>query len=386
MIRTSCCLRPFSIPRHSTFQRILWFNRLLVCGTLALVLSLAACGGHQERTATIVSKETESVETVAKQRLPVGAYSAEFISGDYAGYMSLNLFVDEMVQKHGFERDYLRGLFSQAQRKNWTLKYLAKSDQARKSKPRPGGWTRYRAKFVDELHIAEGVEFGHNHRAALQRATRQYGVPEEYILAILAVETRFGRNVGNHRVLDALTTLSFDYPRRSDFFRSELEYFLVMTRNEGLDPAQPVGSFAGAMGLGQFMPSSFLELAVDFNGDDHRDLWDPEDTIGSIANYFAQYGWKPGQPVVTPLMARRPVALEPGLSRQYTMAEIEQAGLHPVRPCNSEGPFYLLVLQHADLDQYLLGHADFYTITRYNHSIYYAMAVHELAQAIKRRL
>ena len=334
----------------------------------------------------MAGQQTGSLGTEVTPRTPVWAYSAQSVSGDYRGYARLNQFIEEMVHKHGFEREYLRGLFSEAHRENWTLKYLAKSDQAPKAKPVTGGWTRYRAKFLDEQHIAEGVEFARSHRAALQRASIQYDVPEEYILAILAVETRFGGNVGNHRVLDALTTLSFDYVRRGDYFRSELEDFLLMTRSEGLDPVEPVGSYAGAMGLGQFMPSSFLQLAVDFNGDGRRDLWDPEDAIGSIANYFAQHGWKPGQPVVTPLMARGTVALEPGINKQYSMADIEQAGLNPARPCITDGPFYLLLLHHAGYDEYLIGHPDFYTITRYNHSVYYAMAVHELAQAIKQRL
>ena len=191
---------------------------------------------------------------------------------------------------------------------------------------------------------------------------------------------------GNHRVLDALTTLSFDYPRRGDYFKSELENFLLMTRNEDIDPAEPLGSFAGAMGLGQFMPSSFLQLAVDFNGDGRRDLWNPEDAIGSIANYFSHHGWKSGQPVVTPLSASHNVALKCGLSQPYSLAELTQAGLRPVHPFTTEGPYYLLLLHHAGYDQYLIGHADFYTITRYNHSVYYAMAVHELAQAIRQRL
>lgn len=384
MIRSFFFLRAY--PRKYALQPTLFLSRFFIYGTLALSLGLAGCGGVQDRTGTMVGQQTGRSGTEVTLRAPVGAYSAQSVSGDYAGYASLNQFIEEMVHKHGFEREYLRGLFSQAHRKTWTLKYLAKSDRAPKGKPVAGAWTRYRAKFLDEHHIAEGAEFARSHRAALHRAALQYDVPEEYILAILAVETSFGGYVGNHRVLDALTTLSFDYVRRGEYFRSELENFLIMTRNEGFDPAEPVGSFAGAMGLGQFMPSSFLQLAVDFNGDGRRDLWDPEDAIGSIANYFAHHGWKPGQPVVTPLIARGTVALEPGISKQYTMTEIEQAGLHPARPFNTAGPFYLLLLHHAGYDQYLIGHPDFYTITRYNHSVYYAMAVHELAQAIKRRL
>jgi membrane-bound lytic murein transglycosylase B len=316
----------------------------------------------------------------------VGSYQARQITGDFAGYASLQRFIDQMVQKHGFEREYLMGLFSQAHRKNWTLDYLAKSDQTLKGKPAKGGWSRYREKFLDERHIAAGVEFARRHRDALRRASQQYGVPEEYILGILAVETTFGSYVGKDRVLDALTTLGFDYARRGEYFRSELESFLLMVRAEGMDPAKPVGSFAGAMGLGQFMPSSFLQWAVDFNGDGRRDLWDPEDAIGSVANYFAQHGWQAGQPVTTPLRPKGAVDLETGIETKYSLAALEQAGLQPARPCRGEGGLCLLLLRHQDQDQYLIGHPNFYTITRYNHSTHYAMAVHELAQAIKRRL
>ena len=372
-------LRPVSFLRSHTGQRALCLRRLFIGVGLALFVSLVACGGVKEN----VPVPKQEVPPLAA---PVARYGAPSVTGDYAGYASLGQFIDEMVGKHGFDRDYLRGLFSQAKRKDWTLNYLAKSDKAVKGKPAAGGWTRYRAKFVDERHIAEGVAFARRHRATLMRASQQYGVPEEYILAILGVETSYGGFIGNHRVLDALTTLSFDYARRGDYFKGELENFLLMTRNEDIDPIEPLGSYAGAMGLGQFMPSSFLELAIDFNGDGRRDLWDPADAIGSIANYFAHHGWRAGQPVVTPLKSAGKVALKTGLNQSYTLYELAQAGLRPVRPCPSEGPYYLLMLRHASYNQYLIGHADFYTITRYNHSVYYAMAVHELAQAIKKRL
>ncbi len=378
MTKNFSLLRQFRFADKHAGQRSFFLHWLLVLATLVLSLSLAGCGGVQEHV------QLPKAETLPPA--PVTSYKAQSVSGDYAGYASLEQFIAEMVAKHGFDRDYLCGLFSQAQRKDWTLRYLAKSDQAVKGKTVGGGWTRYRAKFLDERHVADGVAFAHSHQAALTRAYRQYGVPEEYILAILGVETRYGGFIGNHRVLDALTTLSFDYPRRGDYFKSELENFLLMTRNEDIDPAIPLGSYAGAMGLGQFMPSSFLQLAVDSNGDGRQDLWDPEDAIGSIANYFSHHGWRPGQPVVTPLTASRKVALKTGLSRSYTLAELTQAGLRPVRPITTEGPYYLLVLHHAGYDQYLIGHADFYTITRYNHSVYYAMAVYELAQAIRQRL
>ena len=348
---------------------------------VSLSAGLSSCGQvpHGENDQSTVSH-------TSGPRSCVGQYQAKYVTGDFAGYVSLQQFVDKMAKNHGFEREYLMGVFSQAHRKNWTLNYLAKSDQSLKGKPAAGGWDRYRAKFLDERHIGAGVDFARRHRDALQRATRQYGVPEEYILGILAVETTFGSYVGSHRVIDALTTLGFDYDRRGDYFRDELENFLLMSRDEGLDPGKPMGSFAGAMGLSQFMPSSFLQWAVDFNGDGRRDLWNAEDAIGSVANYLAQHGWQPGQPVITPLYTKRTVELEPGLEPKYSLTDLQQAGLHPASPYNSGEPLCLLLLRHQNDDQYLIGHPNFYTITRYNHSTYYAMAVHELGQAIKRRL
>ncbi len=359
----------------------------LVVHCLLVVAGLIGCAEQPARlAATPAIASQQAIRAPAGNRPCVGPYHAQRIEGDFAGYASLQQFVDQMVQKHGFERQYLHGVFSEARRKGWTLDYLAKSDQQLGGKPAVGGWTRYRAKFLDERRISAGADFARRHRDTLQRASRQYGVPQEYILGILAVETTFGSFVGNHRVLDALTTLGFDYARRGEYFRGELENFLLMARDEGMDPAEPVGSYAGAMGLGQFMPTSFLRWAVDFNGDGRRDLWDPEDAIGSVANYFAQHGWQAGHPVVTPLQSNGPVALEPGLKNEYLLADLQRAGLQPARPCMCDGPLRLVLLRYNSTDQYLIGHPNFYTITRYNNSTYYAMSVHELAMAIKRRL
>lgn len=366
------------------------FSKRFVLG--AMVVLLGGCATPTEKTEPDINRAVKTLPQAANKQLPlappqsasVGAYSANQVSGDYAAYPDLQQFIELMVQKHGFDRKYLNGLFSQAKRKQWTLDFLAKSDQSLGAKPGKGSWSRYRAKFLDSRHITAGVNFWQNHQAALQHASQQFGVPAEYILGIMAVETTFGSFVGNHRVIDALTTLAFDYQRRGDYFRRELENFLVMTRNERLDPARPVGSFAGAMGLGQFMPSSFLEWAVDFNGDGKRDLWDPEDSIGSVANYFAKHGWKPGQPVVSAINGS-PAAgsLEPGLDKPYSISVLRQAGLTPTANCNCDEPLRLLWLRHSDKDEYLVGYPNFYVITRYNQSTHYAMAVHELAQAIK---
>ncbi len=364
-----------------------WWAQLLKLCLVALSVGLTACAmpsGNNDQQQTTRSTTRSTAEMLPRNG--GGQYHARQVTGDFADYARLQQFIEQMVQKHGFEREYLMGLFSQARRKNWTLDYLAKSDQTLKGKPAKGGWTRYRSKFLDERHISAGVDFARRHRGALQRATRQYGVPEEYILGILAVETTFGSYVGKDRVLDALTTLGFDYARRGGYFRDELESFLLMARVEGLDPAQPKGSFAGAMGLGQFMPSSFLHWAVDFNGDGRRDLWNPEDAIGSVANYFVHHGWQAGQPVTTALQPAGAVNLETGIETRYSLSALQQAGLKPARPCSGEGGLCLLQLRHQDRDQYLIGHPNFYTITRYNHSTHYAMAVHELAEAIKKKL
>ena len=203
----------------------------------------------------------------------------------------------------------------------------------------------------------------------------------------IGVETEYGSNVGSHRVIDALTTLAFDLPRRATYFKSELESFLLMMRDERIDPAQPVGSFAGAMGLGQFMPSSFLRWAVDFNGDGLRDLWNPVDAIGSIANYFVQHGWHRGEEVVTRAAANgaRAHSLESGFDTHYSLRTLGQHGIYPARPFRSGDPVQLLRLSAYNGNEYWLGHQNFYVITRYNHSTYYAMAVHQLAQAVKKR-
>ncbi|QJD29909.1 lytic murein transglycosylase B [Methylococcus geothermalis] len=316
---------------------------------------------------------------------PKGGYSALRVSGDYAGYPALDRFIARMAQQHGFPRDYLNGLFSQAQRKTWTIDYMRK--ESKPGPPSPGGWSRYRAQFLDKLHVSRGVEFWRRHAGTLRRASEHYGVPPEYILGIMGVETAYGANLGGHRVLDALTTLAFDSPRRADYFADELEKFLLMARQERIDPTLPKGSFAGAMGLGQFMPSSFLNWAVDFDGDGRKDLWQPADAIGSIANYFAAHGWRSGDGVVMPAVLKVAGAneLETGYDTRYSVAELARYGIVPARTLAADTPVSLLRLRAEGGDEYWLGLPNFYAITRYNNSTYYAMAVHELAQAIKAR-
>jgi membrane-bound lytic murein transglycosylase B len=359
---------------------------------LAAVIALSGCAtkpaddASQNQAAAQPVEPRPVVPSPARVPAPVGGYSAPFVTGDYANYPTVDRFIDRMVAQHGFSRDYLNGLLSEARRREWTIEYMNR--EAPTVKPRPGAWSRYRAKFLTEQHISKGAAFWRRHAQALQRAKERFGVPPEYVMGIMGIETIYGSNVGKDGVLDALATLAFDYPRRAAYFSDELESFLLMTRSERVDPARPVGSFAGAMGLGQFMPSSFLQWAVDFDRDGRKDLWSPNDAIGSIANYFAQHGWQPGGSVVTPASASdEPAAdLESGFDTHYPLATLADYGIRPVGAYRGGNePVRLLRLSANDGDEYWLGYQNFYVITRYNHSTHYAMAVHQLAQAVKDR-
>lgn len=220
------------------------------------------------------------------------------VRGDYAGYASAERFVARMAREEGFDPRKVANLLSRAERKQWIIDLVTRPKSKRSTRP-TGAWTRYRAKFLTSDNISNGARFWRRYKGVLNRASRTYGVPPEYMVAIIGVETRYGGYMGKERIMDALVTLAFDFPRRSKFFTDELAAFLVMARDEGFDPFRPRGSYAGAMGYGQFMPSSFHKWAVDFDGDGRRDLWDPVDAIGSVANYFAAHGWRRGQPVIT---------------------------------------------------------------------------------------
>ena len=357
----------------------------------AAALALAAgCSHHPRKGApqTQAGEPTAPVPPASHARRslgnPPGHYSAPYITGDFAGYPALDRFVGQMVAEHGFSRDYLNGLFSQANRKQWTLNYLAKEPKPH-AKPSPGSWTRYRSQFLTERHVSTGASFCAQHSDALRRAEAEYGVSAAHIMGIMGVETLYGHNVGNHRIIDALTTLAMDYPRRAEYFSGELENFLVMAQQEGFDPSKPVGSYAGAMGLGQFMPSSFLKYAVDFDGDGRKNLWEPDDAIGSIANYFSGHGWRSGEPVVTRAKVDGSApSLESGFEKKYSLDDLASYGIHPARYFPAENVRFLR-LSAAGGDEYWLGYDNFYVITRYNNSTHYAMAVHQLAEAVQRR-
>ncbi len=290
-------------------------------------------------------------------------------------------FLAEMQQKHGFNSDELATSFAQVEVKDSILSAISRP--AEKSK----GWFEYRAIFITDSRIKGGIEFWQQHADDLARAEKEYGVPIEIIIAILGVETRYGGNVGGYRVIDALSTLAFQYPPRSPFFRSELEAFLLLTREENLSVLDPMGSYAGAMGLGQFMPSSYREYAIDFDGDGHRDIWtNPTDAIGSIANYLKRHGWVAGKSITHPTFFSGKVAddlIEKGMKPSLTRQTLAAAGVSLRGVPEDDDELALISLTQENGEEYWLARQNFYAITRYNHSRMYAMVVTQLGQAIR---
>ena len=289
-------------------------------------------------------------------------------------------FIDEMVARHQFDRADLSQLLAQTCMKQSILNAMSRPAEA---KP----WSAYRPLFVEPQHIAQGVRFWVEHDAVLARAEAQYGVPASIIVAIIGVETVYGRNTGSFRVMDALSTLAFGYPQRAEYFREELEQYLLLARETGFAPLSIKGSYAGAMGIGQFMPSSYRNFGIDFDGDGQRDLWDnPDDAIGSVANYFHAKGWITGAPVATPATA----VAEPGKglanhgwSFRMPLNYWARVGVAANDAGHAEAEAMLLELAGANGSEYWLAYQNFYVITRYNHSFHYAMAVWQLSRELE---
>ena len=321
--------------------------------------------------------------------LGLGIFIASSLAAaeNYAEHPAALAVIDELVAEEGFEREELLAVFAEAKRKDKILE--AMSRPAEKVKP----WNEYRAIFLTEQREKEGVAFFEKHRETFMRAEKEFGVPAEVILAIIGVETYYGRISGGYRVLDALSTLAFDYPRRSPFFTSELKHYLILIRDQGFEPQDMVGSYAGAMGFGQFMPSSYRSYAIDFDGDDVIDIWNnPVDAIGSVANYFVRHGWRPGDPVVFAADAGAAVADEnfvqtrKDLKPVRTVADFKVLGVTPREPLPADAMATAMKFELEDGFEYWLGLHNFYVITRYNHSAMYAMSVYQLSQRLAGRL
>lgn len=356
----------------------LMFKRRYVT-LLPLFVLLAACSSKPKPTETETTTGTPSGGFLLEPQ-----HNVMQMGGDFANNPNAQQFIDKMVNKHGFDRQQLQEILSQAKRLDSVLRLMDNQAPTTSVKPPSGpngAWLRYRKKFITPDNVQNGVVFWNQYEDALNRAWQVYGVPPEIIVGIIGVETRWGRVMGKTRILDALATLSFNYPRRAEYFSGELETFLLMARDEQDDPLNLKGSFAGAMGYGQFMPSSYKQYAVDFSGDGHINLWDPVDAIGSVANYFKAHGWVKGDQVAVMANAQAP-GLPNGFKTRYSISQLAAAGLTPQQPLGNHQQASLLRLDVGTGYQYWYGLPNFYTITRYNHSTHYAMAVWQLGQAV----
>ena len=308
----------------------------------------------------------------------------------YAASETLNLerplvqaFIQKMLTEHSFEADYITGVLSQSTNKLSILKAISRP--AEKSKE----WFEYRPIFLTEKRIDKGKEFIETHAAALQSAEDTYGVPKEVITAIIGVETFYGKITGKYKVLDALVTLGFNYPPRAKFFRKELEEFFLLSREEGFDTTTVLGSYAGAMGNGQFISSSYRNWTADGDGDGKRDLWNSwPDAIHSVANYFSKHKWATNQAVIT--NAKLPEDLKNSFEKtkvnlkDHTIGSLQDLGIIFETDLKRDDPALVVVMQQEKNTDYYVAFNNFYTITRYNRSPMYALAVHQLSQELKK--
>ncbi len=288
-------------------------------------------------------------------------------------------FVDALYIEQGFAKSQVRQWLDSAVIKHEILAKIAKPAEAMP-------WHRYQKIFLTQQRIEAGVKFWQANAEVLRKAEQRYGVPPEIVVAILGVETFYGRHTGKYRVLDALSTLAFAYPPRGVFFQSELASFLVLCREQNLNPALPLGSYAGAIGIPQFMPSSFRHYAVDFNGDKKIDLGhDKADVIASVANYLHQHHWQPGQAIAVPMTATNQAykaKLTTSLKPDLRLAELKSLNLTITAPLALSEKVKILELNQEQGVELWATLENFYCLTRYNHSALYAMAVYQLSQLI----
>jgi membrane-bound lytic murein transglycosylase B len=292
---------------------------------------------------------------------------------------AVHTFIQKMVDVHYFNETELEALFSDLMLNDSILKKMQAPAEAMP-------WYRYRKIFITDKRINEGLAFWQANAQTLADAQQRYGVPAEIIVAIIGVETSYGQNTGKHKVLDALYTLAFGYPKRSAFFLGELEQFLLLCREEKVNPAELTGSYAGAMGMPQFMPSSFRNFAVDFDQDGKRDIWHKtNDVIGSVGNYFKQHGWQTGQGIALPVSTtgeKNKVIFNNSLKPDLRLAELEWHNLKISVPLALDTKVKILAFEQEQGEELWAGLDNFYCLTRYNHSPLYAMAVYQLSQAI----
>ncbi len=343
--------------------------------SLSAIVLIAACALS---TVAQAAKQSQSKKTPAG---PLYASRAEALA-----------LADEIAERRGLDRRWVRETLAQARQLPQVVKLMTPAPRGT-----PKNWAVYRSRFIEPRRIAAGVRFWQAYQPLLARAEATYGVPAEIIVGIIGVETIYGQQTGSFRVLDALATLAFDFPaehpraaERSRFFRGELEQLLSLHGRAGLDALSVRGSYAGAMGLPQFMPSSWARFAVDFDGDGRIDLFNsPADVIGSVANYFKLFNWQPGMPTHYPVgfdaeRLDKDALLAPDILPTFSVASFTAKGaVLDAAGLQHTGPLALVELQNGDAPpSYLAGTENFYVITRYNWSSYYALAVIELGQAV----
>lgn len=308
----------------------------------------------------------------------LGSLVTTAVAGDYESSPAAAAVIDAAVAR-GVDRDWAEAVVGEAQKQQSILDAISRPAEKTKA------WRDYRKIFVTPERARAGVDFAKTHGKILTDVAKRTGVPSEVIVAIIGVETYYGRIAGSYRVIDALATLAFDYPKRAPFFTGELEHFLVLAYQAGKDPLALKGSYAGAMGYGQFMPSSYNHYAVDHDGDGIADIWDnPADAIYSVANYFLEHGWRAGQPVVVPAVgaSAEPAMFDGKLKPERTVGELANLGFAPQQPIDIDAKATAMRLEGDAGNEYWLGLHNFYVITRYNHSAMYALSVWQLSQLI----
>ncbi|MDQ7015790.1 MAG: lytic murein transglycosylase B [Gammaproteobacteria bacterium] len=307
--------------------------------------------------------------------------AASLAEAAYSDRQDVRQFIQKMVKKHQLNKATLTELFRGAEKQNVVLKAMAKPAEGVMQ------WHRYRRIFLTDNRINKGVAFWRDNRALLEKAEKEFGVPARIIVAIIGVETYYGKRWGTLPVLDTLITLAFDYPKRAKFFTKELEHFLLLQEQESIDVRKVTGSYAGAMGMPQFISSSYRAYAVDFDGDGRRDLWNSKaDVIGSVANYFKRHGWTMGQPVTEQLHPKGNAyksLLSKKLKPKRSAQQLKKAGF-AVEAKKGERFSVTEFIQKKSTDVWL-GRHNFYVITRYNHSPMYAMAVYQLSEEIAKK-
>lgn len=300
---------------------------------------------------------------------------------NYSERAEVKKFIQEFSVKHKYPESLLTALFSNVKKQTDVLEAIQRPAEKKKN------WQQYRKIFITQKRVQQGMEFWTENAQTLADAERRYGVPPEIVVAIIGVETFYGKYKGKYPVLDSLVTLGFDYPPRQSFFRSELEHFLLLTREEELDPLHITGSYAGAMGKSQFISSSYRHYAVDFDGNGARDLWKSnEDVIGSVAFYFKRHGWQQGEPITMPASVKGDAylkLLDKGIKPAITVSELQNYDVSLSEKADVKDELALLEFNNNDSNEYWAGFKNFYVITRYNHSHMYAMAVYQLSQKIK---